>query len=96
VRSSFCSQRLQVVRTRALRSPRTLLRIGANARRDGGHDPGYTTQGSEPSDCPRGTPRRTDTVLWTTALAGRAAYVTLLRPGAGGAAPHARIARVRF
>jgi hypothetical protein len=96
VQSSFCSQRLRVVRTRTLRSPRTLLRIGSTARRDELHEHGYTTQGSEPSRCPSGTPRRTGTVLWTTALAGRVAYVTLLRPGAAGAAPHARIARVRF
>jgi len=96
VQSSYCSQRLQVVRTRTLRSPRTLLRIGANAHRDEGHDHGYTTQGSEPSRCPHGTPHRTSALLWTSALAGRTAYVTLLRPGAGDAAPHARIVRIRF
>ncbi|MGN6189550.1 MAG: hypothetical protein ACTHOE_11660 [Conexibacter sp.] len=97
VQSSYCSQQLRVVGTRTLRGARTLLRIGATARRDEGHEPGYTTQGSEPSRCPSGTPRRTGTLLWTTALAGRAAYVTLLRPGAvGGAAPSARIVRVAF
>ena len=64
------------------RHPRTLLRIGTTAHRDEGHDPGYTTQGSEPSLCPPGTPRRTDTVLWTTALGAGTAYVTLLRPSA--------------
>ncbi|HEU4703701.1 MAG TPA: hypothetical protein VFS37_14565 [Conexibacter sp.] len=97
VRSSFCSQRLQVVPTRTLRNPRTLLRIGGNARRDEAHEHGYATQGSEPSRCPPGTPHRTGTLLWTTALAGRVAYVTLLRPGAVGAtAPSARIVRVRF
>jgi hypothetical protein len=97
VQSSFCSQRLRVVATRRLRRPRTLLRIGATARRDAAHEHDYSTQGSEPSACPRGTPRRTDTLLWTTALAGRGAYVTLLRPGArGGSAPSARIVRVGF
>jgi len=96
VRSSYCSQQLRVVSTRSLRDARTLLRIGSGARRDEGHDPGYTTQGDEPSRCPRGTPHRTGTVLWSTALAGRVAYVTLLRPGAGAAAPSARIVRVRF
>jgi hypothetical protein len=97
VQSSYCSQQLRVASTRTLRNRRTLLRIGSTARRDELHDPGYTTQGSEPSRCPRGTPRRTGTLLWTTALAGRVAYVTLLRPGtAGGAAPHARIVRVSF
>jgi hypothetical protein len=97
VQSSFCSQRLRVIRTRTLRRSRTLLRIGANAHRDQLHEPGYSTQGSEPSRCPRGTPRRTGALLWTTALAGRIAYATLLRPGAdGAAAPSARIERVRF
>jgi hypothetical protein len=97
VQSSFCSQRLRVVGTRMLRRPRTLLRIGSTAQRDHAHEPGYSTQGSEPSRCPGGTLRRTDTLLWTTALAGRTAYVTLLRPGAVGAfAPSARIVRVRF
>jgi hypothetical protein len=94
VQSSYCSQRLRVVRTSSLRRPRTLLRLGATARRDDGHDHGYATQGSEPSRCPRGTPRRTDTLLWTTTLAGRSAYVTLLRPGAGDAPAAARIVRV--
>ena len=95
VQSSYCSQQLRAVSTRSLRGARTLLRIGGNARRDALHEPGYTTQGSEPSRCPPGTPHRTATVLWTTALAGRVAYVTLLRPGAGAAAPSARIVRVR-
>jgi hypothetical protein len=97
VQSSFCSQRLRVISTRTLRRPRTLLRIGSTTRRDHAHEHGYSTQGSEPGRCPRGTPRRTDTLLWTTALAGRIAYVTLLRPGAAGAsAPSARIVRVGF
>ncbi|HET6448796.1 MAG TPA: hypothetical protein VFG31_06760 [Conexibacter sp.] len=95
VHATYCSQRLRVVRTSRLSDPRTLLRIGGTARRDEGHEHGYTTQGSEPSRCPRGTPGRTDTLLWGTALAGRTAYVTLLRPGTfGGAAPSARIVRV--
>jgi hypothetical protein len=81
VQSSYCSQRLRLVRTSRLQSrPRTLLRIGGTARRDEGHAHGYTTQGSEPSQCPRGTPARTD--------------VTLLRPGTGDASAAARIVRV--
>jgi hypothetical protein len=95
VHSNYCSQRLRLLRTSRLASrPRTLLRIGTTAHRDEGHAHGYTTQGSEPSLCPRGTPGRTDTVLWTTALAGSDAYVTLLRPGAGAAPAAARIVRV--
>ena len=95
VQSSYCSQRLRLLRTSRLASrPRTLLRLGTTAHRDEGHAQGYTTQGSEPSLCPHGTPGRTDSVLWTTALAGRDAYVTLLRPGAGAAPAAARIVRV--
>jgi hypothetical protein len=95
VQSNYCSQRLRLVRTSRLASrPRTLLRLGTTAERDEGHAHGYTTQGSEPSLCPHGTPSRTDTVLWTTALAGRDAYATLLRPGTGAAPAAARIVRV--
>jgi hypothetical protein len=95
VHATYCSQRLRVVRTRTLRDPRTLLTLGSTARRDEGHEHGYTTQGSEPSLCPVGTPGRTDTLMWSTALAGRTAYVTLLRPGAVGGAPaNARIMRL--
>jgi MFS family permease len=96
VQSSFCSQRLRVIRTRTLRRPHTILQIGSTAHRDHAHEPGYTTQGSEPSRCPHGTRPRTNTLLWTTALAGRTAYVTLLRPGTDGLAPSARIVRVGF
>ncbi|HKG37354.1 MAG TPA: hypothetical protein VKB25_00025 [Conexibacter sp.] len=95
VQSSWCSQRLRLLRTSRLTGrPRTLLRIGATVRRDEGHEHHYTTQGSEPGRCPRGTPAPTDRVLWTTALAGRDAYVTLLRPGAGDTPATARIVRV--
>ena len=95
VQSSYCSQRLRVVRTSTLRNPRTVLRLGATAQRDEGHEHHYVAQGSEPGRCPRGTPHHTDTVLWTTALAGPDAYVTLLRPGtAAGDAAAARIVRV--
>jgi hypothetical protein len=95
VESSFCSQRLRLTRLGHPDRARTLLRLGTTAQRDEGHEPGYTTQGSEPSLCPPGTPHRTDTLLWTTALAGHAAYVALLRPAAAGAALGARIVRVR-
>jgi hypothetical protein len=94
VQRTYCTQRLRVVRTSTLRRPRTLLRIGTTAHRDAGHEPGYTSQGSEAGRCPRGTPPRTDTVLWTTALAGRVAYVTLLHPAHGSAPAAARIVRV--
>jgi len=94
VRSSYCAQRLELTSLRAPRRARVLLALGTTAKRDAGHEPGYTSQGSEPSRCPRGTPRPTDRTLWTTALSGRDAYVTLLRPGAGRTPAAARIVRV--
>jgi hypothetical protein len=95
VQSSSCSQRLRLTRLGDPGSIRTLLRLGTTAHRDEGHEHDFSAQGSEPSHCPRG-PRRTDTVLWTTALAGPDAYVTLLRPAAlgGGAPVAAQIVRV--
>jgi len=96
VQSSYCAQRLRLTSIHDPGRARTLLTLGATAQRDAGHEPGYTSQGREASRCPAGTPGRTDTVLWTTALAGRAAYVTLLRPASAGGAPAAaRIVRVR-
>jgi hypothetical protein len=83
VQATYCTQRLRLVALHGRHRPRTLLRIGSTARRDRGRDPGYSTVGSEPSYCPRRTPHRTVAVLWTTALAPGAAYVTLLRPGIG-------------
>ena len=95
VQSSQCSQRLRLTRLGHPGRARTLLRLGTTAHRDAGHEPDHTTQGSEASHCPGGTPHRTDTVLWSTALAGRDAYVTLLLPGtAAGAPAAARIVRV--
>lgn len=94
VRSTYCSQLLELVATRAPQRARVLLALGTTAHRDAGHEPGQNAQGSAPSRCPSGSPRRTDTLLWTTALAGRDAFVTLLRPGAGGTPAAARIVRV--
>ncbi|HMJ04269.1 MAG TPA: hypothetical protein VK506_15110 [Conexibacter sp.] len=95
VHATHCSQRLRVVRVgQLLRDARTLLHIGTTAHRDRGHEHGRTTQGREPGQCARGTPPRTDTVLWTTALGGEYAYVTLLRPAAGADPATATLARV--
>lgn len=94
--SSYCAQRLRLTSIHDPGRARTLLTLGATAQRDAGHEPGYTSQGSEASRCPTGTPHRTATVLWTTALAGHVAYVTLLRPASAGGSPAAgRIVRVR-
>lgn len=93
VHATHCSQRLRLVRLGgSLHGARTLLRIGTTAHRDPGHEHDFSTQGREPGLCRRGTPPRTDTVLWTTALGLRDAYVTLLRPAADG--PSATLARV--
>ncbi len=94
VQSTSCTQRLLVARTSRPHRPRRLFEIGTTAHRDAGHEPGLDPTGSASSRCPRGTPHRTDTLLWTTALAGRDAYVTLLRPGAGARTAAARIVRV--
>ena len=94
VQSTYCTQRLLVVRTSRPHRPRTLFEIGTTAHRDAGYAFGYDPTGSASSQCPRRTPHRTDTLLWTTALAGRDAYVTLLRPGAGSRPAAARIVRV--
>ncbi|MDO8213867.1 hypothetical protein [Conexibacter sp. CPCC 206217] len=87
-----CDQRLLLRRPGS--ATRTLLWIGSTARRDEGHDHHHTNHGSEPGACPPGTPHRTQTVLWSTALARHAAFVTLLRPAAGGSPGRARIVRV--
>lgn len=91
-----CDQRLRLTTLDATRrrSTRTLLTLGSTARRDAGHEHHRTGQGSEPSACPHGTPGRTRTVIWSTALDPRAAFATLLRPAAGRAAPAARIVRI--
>jgi hypothetical protein len=80
VQATYCTQALRVMRLHGRGQPRTLLRIGSTAHRDAGSDPGYSTVGSQSSYCPRGTPPRTDRMLWTTALGARFAYVTLLSP----------------
>ncbi len=85
VQVTYCTQRLRLVALHGPhRHPRTLLTLGSTAHRDRGRDPGYSTVGSKPSYCPRGTPHRTDTILWSTALAPGVAYVTLLKPSADG------------
>jgi len=89
-----CSQRLRVAPLGRLGRTRTLLAIGSTARRDAGHDRGHTTQGSAPGRCPHRSPHPTSLMLWTTAIARRAAYVTLLRPRRDGTV-RTTLARVR-
>ena len=78
-----CSQELWLANLSG-RGSRVLMRLGGPGRRDSGHDPGHTTQGSGPSHCPGGSPRHSSVVLWTTALSRRVAYVTRLVPLADG------------
>jgi hypothetical protein len=58
---------------------RVLLHGRPLARTDAGHEPGYTSQGSGTGPCPY-RPEGTRSMLWTTALGRRWAYVTLVRP----------------
>jgi hypothetical protein len=91
-----CDQRLQLAtlgRGRAVRPDRTLARLGGLGQRDAGHEHHHTSQGSEPTGCPPGTPPPAKRILWATALTADTAYVTLLRPRAGDAA-RATLARV--
>jgi hypothetical protein len=74
-----CSQELWLANLSG-RGSRVLMRLGGPGRRDSGHDPGHTTQGSGPSHCPHGSPRHSAVTLWTTALSRGLAYVTRLRP----------------
>jgi len=72
---SRCSQALVLRRPGG---PRILMRGRPLAGLDPGYDIGHTSQGSRrPCD----SAAHTDTMLWTTALTRRSAYVTLFRPG---------------
>ncbi|HWH10407.1 MAG TPA: hypothetical protein VG165_04720 [Solirubrobacteraceae bacterium] len=86
VQATYCDQRLILGTTGTRSGDRTLLRIGGVASRDSGHEPGYSTQGSEPSRCPAPQAPRTHVSLWTTALGDLTAYVTELTPHAAGPA----------
>jgi len=80
VRVSRCSQELRLGGLRA-GGERVLFSLPPLAGQDLGHERGHTSQG-EHVPCP-GRPRPTTTMLWTTALTSRFAYVTTLRPGSG-------------
>jgi hypothetical protein len=59
-----------------------LYETGPLAGQDLGHERHHTSQG-EHLPCPH-RPRTTTRMLWTTALSPTTAYVTVLRPRAGG------------
>jgi hypothetical protein len=81
VRVSRCSQQLRIGPLDANGSGRVLYKLPPLAGQDAGHEPGHTTQG-EHLPCPH-RPKPTTRVLWTTAISGTSAYVTILRPGSG-------------
>ena len=82
VRISRCAQQLRLGSLNGNGPGRVLYSLPPLAGQDEGHEPGHTTQG-ERLPCPRG-PRPTSRLLWTTAVSGSSAYVTVLRPGSGG------------
>ena len=83
-RATYCDQRLILGSAQTAAGARVLLRLGGVASRDAGHEPGHTSQGSEPSRCPRPRAPRTHVSLWTTALGVAGAYVTELTPQVSG------------
>jgi len=93
VGESPCSQLLRLGLPDSGRE-RFLVHLAPIARRDSGHDRGHTEQGSESGACPGGVRAPAATVLWTTALSRRYAYVTVLRFGAAGLGSP-RILRIR-
>jgi hypothetical protein len=89
VRIDRCGQQL-VLRRRG--RERVLLRGRPLTRSDTGYEPGHTNQGSGTGPCPH-RPTATRSMLWTTALGRRWAYVTLIRPRVADRG--SRILRVR-
>ncbi len=83
VGESYCSQLLRLGFPDRRRE-RFLVGLAPIARRDAGHEHGHTRQGSESGTCPGGVRRPARSVLWTTALSPRYAYVTVLGFGAAG------------
>jgi hypothetical protein len=83
-RATYCDQRLILGSPDTAAGGQVLLRLGGVARRDAGHEPGHTSQGSAPSRCPKPRVPRTPVSLWTTALGPAEAYVTELTPQAAG------------
>jgi hypothetical protein len=82
VRLARCSQQLRLGPLDANGAGRVLYKLPPLAGQDAGHERSHTRQG-EHLPCPR-PPKPTSRMLWTTALSGTDAYVTVLRPGSGG------------
>jgi hypothetical protein len=82
VRIARCSQQLRLGPLDANGAGRVLYKLPPLAGQDAGHERGHTHQGEHlPCTHP---PKPTSRMLWTTALSGTEAYVTVLRPGSGG------------
>jgi len=81
VRASRCAQELVIGPLGAGRE-RVLYKLAPLAGQDAGHEEHHTQQG-EHLPCPH-RPKPTSQMLWTTALTGTTAYVTVLRPRPGG------------
>jgi hypothetical protein len=82
IRESRCAQQLRIGPLYGNGPGRLLYSLPPLAGQDRGHEGGHTSQGEHLPCRPR--PRPTKRMLWTTALSATAAYVTVLRPGAGG------------
>ena len=81
VRLSRCDQELRLGPLDGNGAGRILYKLPPLAGQDAGHEPGHTRQGEHlPCTHP---PKPTSRMLWTTALSGTTAYVTVLRPGSG-------------
>ena len=82
VRLGRCSQQLRIGRLDGNGAGRVLYKLPPLAGQDLGHEHGHPEQGSH-VPCP-GRPKPTARSLWTTALSGTTAYVTVLRASSGG------------
>ncbi|TML33078.1 MAG: hypothetical protein E6G24_08655 [Actinobacteria bacterium] len=82
VRISRCSQELRLGPLDGNGAGRVLYKLPPLAGEDAGHERGHTHQGEHLPCTPK--PKPTARMLWTTALSGTTAYVTVLRPGSGG------------
>lgn len=91
VRTDRCYQSLVLGPIGKARKDRVVLRLRSTSPRDGGFQPGYVDHYDAASRCPHKHVSAQRGVLWSTALVGRVAYVTLL---AGSRADRPSILRV--
>ena len=82
VRIARCSQQLRLGTLTGNGAGRVLYKLPPLAGQDAGHERGHTHQGEHLPCTP--PPKPTARMLWTTALSGTEAYVTVLRQGSGG------------